>query len=91
MIIYCAGAPEHHLPVISLNVKNFTAGDVGTILDVDYNIAVRTGLQCAPLVHQRIGTMEMKGTVRFSMGPFNRESDIDEALQALKKIVDMRP
>lgn len=87
---YCAGEPEKHLPVISLNVRNFLAGDVGTLLDVDYNIAVRTGLQCAPLVHQRIGTLEIKGTVRFSMGPFNQESDIDRALYALHKIAAMR-
>ena len=76
--------------MISLNVRGFPASDVGTILDVDYNVATRTGLHCAPLVHEGIGTMEIKGTVRFSMGPFNHASDIDKSLFALDKIAQMR-
>jgi cysteine desulfurase family protein len=88
--VYCADSPENHLPVISLNVKNFPAGDVGTLLDVEYNIATRTGLQCAPLVHVGIGTMEIKGTVRFSIGPFNEVEHIDQALLGLKDIAAMR-
>jgi cysteine desulfurase family protein len=88
---YCAGPPENHLPVLSLNVKNFVAGDVGTLLDVEHNVATRTGLQCAPLVHEGIGTMALKGTVRFSAGPFNTEAHIDQALKGLKEITEMRP
>jgi selenocysteine lyase/cysteine desulfurase len=87
---YCAGPPENHLPVISLNVKNWTAGDVGIILDVEYNVATRTGLQCAPLVHERIGTTDIKGTVRFSAGPFNTPEHIDQALKGLREIAEMR-
>lgn len=88
---YCAGPPENHLPVISLNVKNFIAGDVGLILDVEHNIATRTGLQCAPLVHEGIGTTKMKGTVRFSAGPFNTIEHMDAALAGLRDIISMRP
>jgi len=87
---YCAGPGPEHLPVISLNVENYTASDVGTILDVDYNIATRTGLQCAPLVHVGIGTVEAHGTIRFSAGPFNTREHIDKALVALREIADMR-
>ncbi|MHC4945854.1 MAG: aminotransferase class V-fold PLP-dependent enzyme [Planctomycetota bacterium] len=87
---YCAGSAENHLPVISLNVKNWIAGDVGTLLDVEYGVATRTGLQCAPLVHEGIGTMEIKGTVRLSAGPFNTEEHIDIALKGLRDIADMR-
>ena len=87
---YCAGPPENHLPVISLNVKNWAAGDVGMILDVEYNVATRTGLQCAPLVHERIGTTDIKGTVRFSAGPFNTPAHIDQALKGLREIAEMR-
>jgi cysteine desulfurase/selenocysteine lyase len=32
---YCADGREHHLPIISLNVENFVAGDVGTLLDIE--------------------------------------------------------
>ena len=87
---YCAESVEHHNPVLSFNVKNFEAGDVGTLLDVDHNIACRTGLQCAPRVHAGLGTDKMHGTVRFSIGPFNTEAHIDAAIEAVNEIATMR-
>jgi cysteine desulfurase family protein len=87
---YCADRRENHLPVVSLNVEGFVAGDVGTLLDVEHDIATRTGLQCAPLVHEGIGTTDMKGTVRFSIGPFNTREHIDKALFAVRDIAFMR-
>jgi selenocysteine lyase/cysteine desulfurase len=83
---YCAVSSKNHNPVISFNIKDFDSGDVGTILDVDYNIACRTGLQCAPLVHVGIGTDKIHGTVRLSIGPFNTEEHIDKAIEAVKEI-----
>ena len=62
--IYCAHGIKNQNSVLSFNVKGFDSADVGTILDVDYNIACRTGLQCAPKVHEGIGTsinMELFG------------------------------
>ena len=88
---YCAGPAENHLPIISLNIKNFISRDAGMMLDVDYNIATRTGLHCAPLVHETLGLVEKKGSVRFSIGPFNTEEHIDKALFALSEIPKMRP
>ena len=54
-------------------------------LDRDFDIAVRSGMHCTPLAHQSIGTLE-EGTVRFSMGWFNTNGDVDEALMALNRI-----
>ena len=65
------------------------SADVGVILDGDYDIAVRTGLQCAPLVHEDIGTLE-NGTVRFSPGPFTTEAEIDAAITAMAEIAGDR-
>jgi len=89
-IIYCAESSKNHNPVLSFNIKGFEAGDVGTMLDVDYNIACRTGLQCAPLVHEGIGTDKIHGTVRLSIGPFNTEEHIDKAITAVKEIAELR-
>ena len=83
--LYCADSSSRHLPVLSCNIENMVAGDVGTILDVDYDIATRTGLQCAPLVHEDIGTSP-KGTVRFSIGSFNEEGHIRRAVEAMSDI-----
>jgi cysteine desulfurase/selenocysteine lyase len=59
--------------------------DVGTLLDVEYNIAARTGLQCAPLIHEQMGTAP-RGTVRMSVGPMNTERDIEAAVAAVSEI-----
>lgn len=88
--LYCANGSENQNPVLSFNIKGFDAGDVGTMLDVDYNIACRTGLQCAPLVHEGIGTFDIHGTVRLSIGPFNTEEHIAKAVEAVKDIAAIR-
>ncbi len=76
---------DDRLPVLSFTVAGLDPSDVGTRLDVAYNIAARTGLQCAPLIHQQMGTGE-RGTVRLSVGPMNVDGDIDKALQAVAEI-----
>lgn len=87
---YCANGKENKNPVLSFNIKGFEAGDVGTMLDVDYNIAVRTGLQCAPKVHQHIGTAGIHGTVRMSIGAFTTEAEVDAAIGAIKDIASIK-
>jgi cysteine desulfurase / selenocysteine lyase len=57
---------------------------------VDYNIASRTGLHCAPKVHEGIGTVDIHGTVRLSIGPFNTEEHIDTAIEAVREIAAIR-
>ncbi|MFC2107493.1 aminotransferase class V-fold PLP-dependent enzyme [Bacteroidota bacterium] len=88
--IYCATQRENQNPVLSFNVNGFDSGDVGTLLDVDYNIACRTGLQCAPLCHVGIDTFDIHGTVRLSIGPFNTEADINLAIEAVADIASIR-
>jgi selenocysteine lyase/cysteine desulfurase len=88
--LYCAERKENHNPVLSFNIAGWEAGDVGTLLDVDYNIAVRTGLQCAPKVHEHIGTLNMHGTVRMSIGAFTTEAEVDTAIEAVQEIAAMK-
>jgi len=83
--LYGAEHRHDHLPLLTCTLEGHHADDVGAILDADYGIAVRSGLQCAPLVHQHLGTLE-KGGVRFSLGPFTAESDISAALEAMARI-----
>jgi cysteine desulfurase family protein len=88
--LYCAKDLADHLAVLSVNFSGISPEDAGAILDGDFNIAVRTGLHCAPLVHQDLGTGST-GTVRFSLGHFNTEADIDQAIGAVSKMLDHRP
>jgi len=83
--LYCADHLDNHLPVLTCTVENYSSDDVGAILDGDFGIAVRAGLHCAPLVHQDLGTIEM-GAVRFSLGPFTTEAEIDETVKAMAAI-----
>ena len=87
---YCAEDPVNKNAVLSFNVKGFDSGDIGTMLDVDYSIACRTGLQCAPMVHQGLGTDKIHGTVRLSIGPFNTEDHINKAIEAVAEIASLR-
>jgi cysteine desulfurase / selenocysteine lyase len=90
VITYCAESTDNQNPVLSINIKGFESGDVGTMMDVDYNIACRTGLQCAPKVHECLGTDKIHGTVRMSIGPFNTEEHIDKAIEAIKDIASIK-
>jgi cysteine desulfurase family protein len=88
--LYCQENLTDHIGVFLFNIDGFEALNVGTLLDVDYNIACRTGLHCAPLIHDHLGTTEIHGAVRFGIGPFNTEEHIDAAIHAVKEIVSMK-
>jgi cysteine desulfurase family protein len=80
---------EQRVPTLSVSVEGYDASDVGTFLDVDFNILTRTGLHCAPLIHEHYGTAP-RGTVRFSAGPFNTEEHITAAVKAVGEIAAQR-
>jgi cysteine desulfurase / selenocysteine lyase len=84
--IYGCDDLEHHLSTVTINVEGMEAGDVGIMLDVDHNIATRTGLHCAPLVHEQLGLVPIHGGVRFAIGAFNTEQEVDAAIAAITQI-----
>ena len=71
--------------VITINIGNMDSGEITFLLDSEYDIATRSGIHCAPLAHQTLGTLE-QGAVRFSIGYFNTKEEIDKSIEALKKI-----
>ena len=71
--------------VVPINLKDIDSSEISFILDEEYDIAVRSGLHCAPLAHKTIGTLD-QGVVRFSFGIFNTKDEIDIAIGALKEI-----
>ena len=81
---------ENRVPTMSVSLENYDAADVGAFLDVDHDILTRTGLHCAPLLHEHYGTAP-RGTVRFSIGPFNTEDHILKAIQAVEAVQAQRP
>jgi cysteine desulfurase / selenocysteine lyase len=90
--MYCAQdvAGRARISVLSFNVEGLEAMDTGTMLDVDHDIACRTGLHCTPMVHEHLGTDKLHGAVRFSIGPFNNEDHIQAAIAGVSEIATMR-
>lgn len=74
-------------PTISFNVQGVDCQTIGMLLDSQFQIECRTGLHCAPLIHEKIDSTSFGGTVRFSPGVFTTETEIDEALKAVETIV----
>lgn len=72
-------------PVMSFNVAGLNPSDTAYILQNSYGIVVRTGLQCAPLIHEKLGTASY-GTVRVSISDMTQEEEVKEFIQAVKEI-----
>jgi cysteine desulfurase family protein len=85
IVLYISKDRLKQAPVISFNIKGFTPGDVGTILDQTFDIKVRTGLHCAPMMHKTIGTFPL-GTIRLSPGYFNSLEEIEMTIKAIDRI-----
>ncbi len=77
---------EKSTAALSFTIEGPEAAEAAVILDESFNIAVRAGLQCAPLMHQFLGTSPL-GTLRVSPGVFNSLEEIEKLLEALGQIV----
>ncbi|SPJ14949.1 putative cysteine desulfurase (fragment) [Syntrophobacter sp. SbD2] len=74
---------------VSFVVEGMNPADTGSILDQAFDIAVRTGLHCAPLAHQTLGTFP-EGTVRVSPGFSTTIENVEYLLHGLRWIVTRR-
>ena len=84
--LYCQDDLADHVAILAFNLHGLEATQTATLLDVGHRIACRAGLHCAPLIHAQLGTDEALGAVRFSLGPFNTEADIDAAVAGVRQV-----
>ena len=86
----------HFVKIVGDNESNQYVGIVSCVIDgltsdtaasvfAEKNIAVRSGLQCAPLAHKTLGTFP-SGTIRFSCSAFTSDADFADLKQALEWI-----
>jgi cysteine desulfurase family protein len=68
--------------VISVDFLRRDNSEAAFMLEEQYGIQTRCGLHCAPLAHRTLRTFP-SGTVRFSLGCFNTEAEVDEAVRAI--------
>lgn len=72
--------------VISCVFDGYSSDNISDVLD-RFEIAVRSGLDCAPIAHKYLGTFPA-GTVRFSVGYFTNDQDFKTLKEALDYIED---
>lgn len=70
--------------VVSCLFDGYAADAIGEVL-AKFDIAVRTGLECAPIAHKTLGTFPA-GAVRFSVGYFTDDNDFERLEEALEYI-----
>ncbi len=75
---------EGCIGVISCVFDGYSSDNIGDVLD-RFEIAVRTGLHCAPIAHKTLGTFPA-GAVRFSAGYFTTDDDFSRLKEALDYI-----
>ncbi len=74
------------LPVVSFDITGIDNHEAGFILARAYNIITRTGLHCAPLVHERIDGG--KGCIRASFSYFNTPGECRAAANAIREVAE---
>jgi cysteine desulfurase family protein len=72
------------LPVVSFNISHLDNDEAGYILARAYHIITRTGLHCAPLVHERIDGG--KGSIRASFSWFTTMDECRQAAEAIREV-----
>lgn len=74
---------KNRAAVLSITIDGYEPQDISIYLDQIFDIAVRSGLHCAPYAHETLGTLGKGGTVRISPGYFTTEEEIDACIEAV--------
>lgn len=77
--------------VVSITVQGYDPQEVAAMLDGAHRVQVRAGFHCASLMHRALGTIDLGGSVRFSIGVFNTEDDIDAAIAGVVELSTEAP
>ncbi len=88
VVIYGPSSNQPRVSTFSINIGDLPADQVGMMLDADHGICIRSGLHCAPTVHEDQATLRQNGTVRFSPGFFTDDEDISRAIEGMQSIVE---
>lgn len=77
--------PNHRMPTLALSVSSSSNNEIAAKLS-ENSVIVGSGLQCAPLAHQSLGSQD-SGLIRISVGIEQRDEDIDEAINRLQSSI----
>lgn len=75
--------------IVSFSLKNVDSNEVAQILNDKYDIAVRGGFHCAPLMHKHLKT-DKSGLVRVSLAVQNTTGELNYLVKAVREIVKLK-
>ncbi|MFM7073945.1 MAG: aminotransferase class V-fold PLP-dependent enzyme [Planctomycetota bacterium] len=73
--------------VVSCVVESFEPHELAAVLDAEFGIEARAGLHCAPRIHAALGTQELGGAIRFSVGFATTPFEMEATVSAIRTIV----
>lgn len=77
---------NQYVGIVSCLIDGISSDSAGALFS-ERGVAVRTGLQCAPMAHKFMETFPA-GTIRFSVGYFTDDEDFEELRSALDYVDD---
>lgn len=83
--VYSLPNVKENSGIISLKMDEVDNSEIAYVLDKVYNIAIRSGLHCAPSAHETIGTLS-SGLIRISPGYFNTLEEAELVIKAFQEI-----
>lgn len=85
VILYGPKDAELQTATIGFNIVGMEPSTVGMRLEDEYKILCRVGLHCAPAAHRTLGTFP-DGCVRFGLGAFITEEQVEHAVLAVRRM-----
>ena len=77
---------DRRTSVVGITVEGYEPQELAAALDSAYHIQCRAGLQCAPRMHEALGTAATGGTLRLSPGYSSTLEEIDIVISALEEV-----
>jgi cysteine desulfurase family protein len=77
---------KNRIGVFSIRIDGYEPHELSAVLESSFGILTRSGIHCAPLAHEAIGTASIGGTTRLSFGPFLSRQDVSFVADALSEV-----
>ena len=85
--LYGCGDASRQTATVSFNIQGMEPSMAGLRMDEEYAVLCRVGLHCAPAAHKTLGTFPT-GTVRFGLGFWNTQAEVNAALEAVRQLAE---
>lgn len=88
LMVYGPRNAGARVAVFSVRVAGYRPEELSAVLEGEFGILTRSGLHCAPLAHETIGTHADGGTTRISFGAMSTSADVERCVAALERAGD---